>query len=69
MASDGHRVIAFSDAGAAVWTSEDGQGWTRQDVAADPIHFEGVAGGERGFIAVGLDQDETAYYTWLSPER
>jgi hypothetical protein len=31
------------------------------------VGFEAVAGGERGFIAMGLDQDETAYYAWLSP--
>ena len=67
MASDGHRVIAFSDAGTAVWTSDDGLGWTRQEVDAPPLHFEGVAGGERGFIAMGLDKAETAVYTWLSP--
>ena len=67
VASDGNRVIAFSEAGTAVWTSDDGLEWTRHKVDAAPIDFEAAAGGERGFIAMGSDKAETGYYVWLSP--
>jgi hypothetical protein len=66
-ASDGKRVIAFAANGASTWASDDGIEWIRHDVESVPVGFEAVAGGERGFIAMGLDQDETAYYAWLSP--
>lgn len=61
------RVIAFSSAGTAVWSSDDGIEWTRHEVDAAPIHFDAVAGGAGGFIAMGLDKAETQTYTWLSP--
>jgi hypothetical protein len=66
-ASDGDRVVAFSDAGTAVWTSDDGLTWTRHEVDAAPVSVQAAAGGDRGFIAIGLDETETVYSAWLSP--
>jgi hypothetical protein len=66
-ASNGDRVIAFSDAGTVVWTSDDGIGWTRREVSLPALGIDAAAGGDRGFIAMGLDQAETGYFTWLSP--
>lgn len=65
--SDGDRVVAFPDWETAVWTSDDELEWTRHEVDAAPISVEAAAGGERGFIAIGLDRTETAYSAWLSP--
>jgi hypothetical protein len=66
-ASDGDRVIAFTDSGTAVWTSDDGIEWTRQEVNAPALGIDAAAGGDHGFIAMGLDKAETGFYTWLSP--
>ncbi len=66
-ASDGERVIAFSATGTTVWSSDDGVEWQRHDVDAAAIGFDAVAGGEHGFIAMGLDKAETGVFVWLSP--